>query len=132
MSAGSGSDTNTYSMVQRVFVRPAPPLRRNVVGLRGPGHRRGPLGVYCFGGIYVASIIVYFFGGTHVYFLEGIECCVSGSPFRSRLSANSPEPNREVVSLDRDGRGDATQACRRVLTSESRSLTEDIPPPRFL
>ena len=88
--------------------------------------------VYCLGGIYVAGIFVYFLGGIYVYFLEGIECCVSGSPFRPRLSANSLEPNREAVSLDRDSRGDATQACRRVLTSETRLLTEDIPPPRFL
>ena len=44
-----------------------------------------PFGVYCFGGIYVAGIIVYFFGGIYFYFLVGIECCVSGSPFRPRL-----------------------------------------------
>ena len=29
-----------------------------------------PFGVYCLGGICVAGIIVYFFGGIYVYFLE--------------------------------------------------------------
>ena len=132
MSAGSGSDTNTYSMVQRVLCGRPPLCAAMSLDFAALGIVADPFGVYCFGGIYVAGIIVYFFGGIYVYFLEGIECCVSGSPFRPRLSANSLEPNREAVSLDRDSRGDATQACRRVLTSESRSLTEDIPPPRFL
>ena len=123
-------------MFARPLRAPAPrwawTSRRSAFWAAPRGFVADPFSVYCLGGIYVAGIFVYFLGGIYVYVLEGIECCVSGSPFRPRLSANSLEPNREAVSLDRDSRGDATQACRRVLTSETRLLTEDIPPPRFL